>query len=127
LVKFEEYYTWNRRFEINLQLAQSACLYSHILDHSGLIPYQAGLLTRGRPAKRANKMPTHIDSWFTDPRAPRISVGETCNCEHNMSNISGYIHSSMAEINTISSPNIETKMSIFISTENIVILAIQCN
>jgi hypothetical protein len=72
-------------------------------------------------------MPTHIDSWFTDPRAPRISVGETCNCEHNMSNISGYIHSSMAEINTISSPNIETKMSIFISTENIVILAIQCN
>jgi hypothetical protein len=96
------------------------------LDHSGLIPYQAGLLTRGRPAKRANKMPTHIDSWFTDPRAPRISVGETCNCEHNMSNISGYMHSSMVEIN-ISSPNIETEMSIFISTENIVILAILIN
>jgi len=91
-----------------------------------LIPYQAGLLTRGKPAKRANKMPTHIDSWFTDPRAPRISVGETCNGEHNMSNISGYIHSSMVEIN-ISSPNIKTEMSIFISIENIVILAIYVN
>jgi hypothetical protein len=92
-----------------------------------LIPYQAGLLTRGRPAKRANKMPTHIDSWFTDPRAPRISVGETCNFEHNMSNISGYIHSSMVEINNISSPNMKTEMSIFISTEKIVILAIYVN
>jgi hypothetical protein len=38
-----------------------------------------GFPAKGNPATNAARIPIHINSWFTDPSAPRISVGEICN------------------------------------------------
>lgn len=38
--------------------------------------YHKGFAAKGNPATSAARIPIHIKSWFTDPSAPRISVGE---------------------------------------------------
>lgn len=38
--------------------------------------YHSGFPAKGNPATNAARIPIHIKSWFTDPSAPRISVGE---------------------------------------------------
>ena len=38
--------------------------------------YHRGLPAKGKPATSAARIPIHMKSWFTDPSAPRISVGE---------------------------------------------------
>jgi hypothetical protein len=40
--------------------------------------YQLGISARGSPATRASRMPILMPSWFSDPRAPRSSVGAIC-------------------------------------------------
>lgn len=40
--------------------------------------YHRGFPAKGNPATKAARIPMHINSWFTDPSVPRISVGEIC-------------------------------------------------
>ena len=43
--------------------------------------YQLGESASGSPATRASRMPILMPSWFSDPRAPRSSVGAICHNE----------------------------------------------
>lgn len=38
--------------------------------------YHRGFAARGNPAIKAASIPIHMNNWFTDPSAPRISVGD---------------------------------------------------